>query len=311
MKNNRRQFLRNISLAPLAVSLAPHLGTAKNSTPKNNMLCEETTLDLYGQGPFYTQNPPSLENNLLATTEEEGARIIISGRVYDLSCAGYIPNTEIDIWHANSAGQYDNDGFNLRGKTTTNEQGFYVFETIMPGKYLNGSQFRPAHIHFRITPPNFPTLITQLYFEGDTDIAADRAASVTEGEFDATHRIIPLQENSEGKLEGTWDISISGDSITGVRDIHLDKGIIYKTVPNPFSDKLFIRYGVFQKAKVDLLVYDMQARLVATLEERSLAPNKYEAEWIADAGLPNGYYFMILKINELQVHYLKVMYKKD
>ena len=36
-------------------------------------------------------------------------------------------NTEIDIWHANDAGEYDNIGYNLRGKTITNSQGFYVF----------------------------------------------------------------------------------------------------------------------------------------------------------------------------------------
>lgn len=49
-------------------------------------------------------------------------------------------------------------------------EGFYLFETIIPGKYLNGAKYRTGHIHFKITPSGFPTLTTQLYFEGDTDI---------------------------------------------------------------------------------------------------------------------------------------------
>ena len=102
-----------------------------------------------------------------------GTRLIISGQVYNLECSEIIPNAEIDIWHANDSGSYDNYGFNLRGKTYSNAQGFYIFETIKPGLYLNGSTYRPSHIHFKITPPGFNTLITQLYFEGDPYIPTD------------------------------------------------------------------------------------------------------------------------------------------
>ena len=77
--------------------------------------------------------------------------------------------------------------------------------------YLNGSTFRPSHIHFKITPPGFNTLITQLYFQGDPYLSTDAAASITSGSFDATNRIIPLVTNSNGDLEGTWDIVIDGN----------------------------------------------------------------------------------------------------
>ncbi|MFK7903599.1 MAG: hypothetical protein AB8B69_00665 [Chitinophagales bacterium] len=309
-KKNRRQFLKNTSLAALSASILPL--TAKAKIPKEQaeeaaLMCDPTTLDYYGKGPFYTENPPTIQNNQLAKTDEPGTRMIISGRVYNLDCSEYLPNVIIDIWHANDAGQYDNSAYNLRGITTSNEQGFYVFETILPGKYLNGSQFRPAHIHFKIKPPGFSELITQLYFEGDTSIANDSAASITSGEFDATSRIIPLTTNSEGKLEGTWDIVVNGDGITGINDLHLDKGLIYKINPNPFSESVTIRYGVFRHSKVSLLAYDMQGQLVANLEERTLPPEQYEAVWKPDTQLPKGHYFIILKINDLQVHYQKVV----
>ena len=310
-KKNRRQFLKNISLASLSLGIIPNISKANSiakTADKSLLLCDKTTLDYYGQGPFYTPNPPVMSENQLAGDNESGSRLILSGRVFNLDCSQYIPDTVIDVWHANDAGQYDNSGYNLRGTCTSNSEGFYIFETIKPGKYLNGNQFRPSHIHFRIAPPGFFELIvTQLYFEGDTSIANDAAASITEGVYDASQRIIPLTTNSNGDLEGTWDIILNGDGVDGVSNVHLDKGVIYSVGPNPFSNDVIIKYGVFQRAKVSLMVYDIQGQLVATLEEKELPPEKYEAVWTPDVGLPNGHYFIALKINDLQVNYLKVI----
>ena len=306
----RRQFLKNTALAGIALSAASLKLHGKSKEEKENLdhslMCDKTTLDYFGEGPFYTDNPPTLVDNLLAASDEPGTRLVISGRVFNLDCSEFIPNTIIDMWHADDSGDYDNVGFKLRGQMLSNAQGFYMFETILPGKYLNGNQFRPSHIHFKITPPGFETLTTQLYFEGDTSIPNDAAASRTEGQFDATHRIIPLTENAEGKMEGTWDIVINGDGTTSTNDLHIDKGMLYTLAPNPFDTQLTIKYGVFKKAKVGLYVFDMQGRQVAILEERMLQPEKYEAEWNVDSALPKGYYFVALKINDLQVHYLKV-----
>ena len=305
---NRRQFLRNTSLAALSVALFPKTGLASPKVRKTLSLdCTPTTLDFYGQGPFYTPNAPTLSDLVLASNDEAGERLIISGIVRNLDCAQVIPATEIDIWHANDAGQYDNDGFNLRGKVFSNEQGFYLFETILPGKYLNGSQFRPRHIHFRITPPGFDTLITQLYFEGDTDIPADAAASIDSGTYDASERTIPLTTNADGKLEGTWDIMVNGDGVNSTDDLHLEQGMIYSVGPNPFRDQVEIRYGVFRRARIQLDVYDLAGRQVATLEERELAPAKYTATWEPPAYLAAGHYWLTLRVNDLQVHYVKLL----
>jgi len=313
-KNDRRQFLRNTSFAALALGTSS-IATAKTKVSKPTseddlIMCEKTTLDYYGEGPFYTDNPPIIQNNQLADINEPGERMIISGRVYNLDCSEYIPNATIDVWHANHNGDYDNQDYNLRGQTLSNEQGFYMFETIKPGKYLNGNMFRPAHIHYKITAPNYPTLTTQLYFEGDPDLTTDAASSITSGMYDAQHRIIPLLENNNGILEGTWDIVINGEGITtGTSDIHLDKGIIYRVSPNPFSNIVQIRYGVYRKSKVSLFVFDIEGRKVATLEEKTLPADQYTAIWKPNSDLPKGHYFIALKINDLQVHYLKAIHQ--
>jgi len=307
--NPRRQFLKNTSMAALTLGLLPTVGKA---APKSVVAdeCYPSTPDYYGEGPFYTENPPQMVDGQLATDGEPGTRMIISGRVTNLECTEFLEGTVIDVWHASDAGQYDNTGYNLRGQTTVNSQGFYLFETVHPGKYLNGSSYRPSHINFKITPPGFDTLTTQLYFEGDPYIDTDAAASITEGEFDATHRIISLNTNGDGIEEGTWDIVVDGDGVVGMNSIHLDKGMIYNAGPNPFSERIEIKYGVFRKAKIGLLVFNLQGQVVATLEEKTLEPAKYSAEWKPLYSLPAGYYFVALKHNEMQVHYQKVLLKR-
>lgn len=309
--NKRRQFLRNISLTTLGIGVLPILGAGKSPSSgiaDDIAACDPTTLDLYGEGPFYTANAPVIQNDQLAGPNEPGGRLTVSGRVYNQDCTEAIPDTEIDVWHCDDAGIYDNVGYQLRGKTLSNAQGFYLFETIKPGKYLNGNSFRPSHIHFKITTPGYPTMTTQLYFQGDTDIPGDAAASVTSGQFDATKRIVPIVLTQNGVFQANWDIVVDGDGIgTGIQDLHIENGMIYEAGPNPFTDALTIRYGVFKPSKVGLMVYDIQGRLVANLEEKNLNPEKYTATWHPEAGLPSGHYFIALKINELQVHYLKVL----
>ena len=103
-----------------------------------------------------------------------------------------MPNTLIEVWQTNNAGQYDTNkpgnftehvDFHLRGMMLTDQQGNYEFETIMPGRYpippnLPGLEkyagvMRPAHIHFRVSEILHVPLTTQLYFKGDPNIAHD------------------------------------------------------------------------------------------------------------------------------------------
>ena len=307
-KNGRRSFLRNASLAALSVTALTNKSSAK--TPETDPAggCNPTTPDYYGQGPFYTQNPPDIVNNQLAEISEVGTRIIISGVVRTLDCTEVIPNAIVDVWHANDPGQYDNSGYNLRGKLLSNAQGFYMFETIYPGKYLNGAAYRPSHIHFKITPPGYPTITTQLYFEGDADLASDAASSQTYGTYNATDRIITLTDGLTGIIEGTWDVIVDGDgTTTGVNNLHLENGVIYGISPNPYSEVLTIKYGVFRESNVSLAVYDLAGKLVASLAEENLLPEKYETTWKPDSSLPDGHYFVALRINDMQVHYQKTI----
>ncbi len=306
--NPRREFLKKSVLGGISLAAVPLLGKASfRELNSREADCNPATLDYYGEGPFYTINAPDLVGNVLAAETEVGTRLTISGTVTNLDCSEIIPNTEIDLWHADDAGAYDNGGYNLRGKIYSDSNGNYSFETILPGKYLNGSAYRPSHIHVKVTPPGSPTLTTQIYFEGDTDIPADAAASINSGTYDASNRIVSLTTNADGSLQGTWDIAVEGDGISAIESLHTERGMIYSLSPNPFVDKLTIYFGLFRDAKVSIQIMDVNGMVVDQLSQGSLKSGKHTVVWEAPSQLSVGIYWIVLTVNEMQVHSEKVM----
>jgi protocatechuate 3,4-dioxygenase beta subunit len=311
MKKNRRHFLRNVALGIIGTSVAPVL--AKTSIKPSKLIqedCNVLTEDFYGEGPAYTENPPDIVNGVLAEPTEPGQRLIISGFVRTSDCLAVIPNTEIDIWHANDNGVYsENTDFNLRGKTYSDSLGFYSIETIVPPRYFSSGlgAWRPAHLHFKITPPGEETFTTQTYFEGDPDIPTDAAASITSGMFDATDRILPFTVDGSGTRIVDWDII--ADGVLRVDNLHLTRGMIYTISPNPFEDEITIKYGVFRTANIKLEVYNLQGVLVAEVNKEELSPERYTAVWRPNQKLSSGVYICALKVNDIQVHYKKIIKK--
>ena len=43
----------------------------------------------------------------------------------------------------------------------------WELRSIIPGRYLNGDRFRPAHVHVKLRARGHRELTTQLYFAGD------------------------------------------------------------------------------------------------------------------------------------------------
>jgi protocatechuate 3,4-dioxygenase beta subunit len=97
---------------------------------------------------------------------------VIAGRVRGVDCAP-LAGCVLDVWHADARGGYDNDGYHLRGTLLTDEHGRYELRTIVPGRYLNGKRYRPAHIHVKLRAADQPELTTQLYFAGDRYLDGD------------------------------------------------------------------------------------------------------------------------------------------
>jgi len=116
------------------------------------------------EGPFFKEGAPN--RAVLAGPKTKGTLLVITGRVLDIRCKA-IANAELEVWQADHKGDYDNTGFRFRGTMISDAKGRYQLQSIIPGRYLNGRQYRPAHIHVKVNAIGFRSLTTQLYFEGD------------------------------------------------------------------------------------------------------------------------------------------------
>jgi hypothetical protein len=112
------------------------------------------------EGPFFT--PSSPRRTSLLETGLAGTRLTLAGVVVGTSCRP-VARALLDFWQADSGGEYDNQGYRLRGHQFTDAKGRFRLETIVPGLYTG----RTRHIHVKVQAPNRPVLTTQLYFPGE------------------------------------------------------------------------------------------------------------------------------------------------
>ncbi len=198
---DRRKFIAASGLS--AISLSTFGKIIKTDDGSFVGDCE-TSNDILG--PFYRADVPLRSD--LTYEGLEGTVIDLKGIVYDDDCTTPLSEAMIEIWHCDKEGAYDNDSndFHQRGKVITNKAGEYSFKTILPGKYLNGDKFRPAHIHYRVTAKAKKELISQIYFHGDPHIVDDPWASKKKAE----RRILPISlEDTKGNLAVVFDIYLS------------------------------------------------------------------------------------------------------
>lgn len=297
---SRRKFLQISSLATAGIIIPKHL---------RGLTCDKTTADLMGLGPFWEPNSPYRIS--LASPEEPGIRLFLSGMVTANDCQTPIPNVIVDAWHANDTGCYSvfqtcdtgnpaNDEFNLRGRVLSNSNGLYLIETIKPGFYPLGLDiFRPSHIHFIITPPGGESLVTQLYFLGDPYIDEDNGSS----DPNAHHRIIPLVETENG-LEGFFKINLDIEPeervVNTIRPEDYNNRIQnVKTFPNPFNSKIKVQFTLVETAHVLVSVYDLNGQWIQTLNDSILSNGSHGLVWngINSQGhsVPSGEYFVSIQ----------------
>ncbi len=197
---DRRKFLLATSLTAVSLSTFGSIIKKANGTFAGDC---DTTNDILG--PFYRPNAPQRAD--LTHESMPGTRLQLKGRVFREDCVTPIKNALVEIWQCSTEGEYDNESekYTLRSTWLTNAEGEYAFKTILPGKYLNGALYRPAHIHYRVSEKKSKELISQIYFKGDPHIEKDPWASQEKARL----RILPLTpEDINGNLVIHFDITL-------------------------------------------------------------------------------------------------------
>ena len=145
--------------------------TASADTGDTGATCAPTEDDI--EGPFYRANAP--ERDDLAVPGDSGTPLVLSGRVLSVDGCVPVPGAVVDLWHADPDGAYDNDSpaWRYRGRVVADAEGGWRVRTSQPGRYLNGAQYRPAHVHVKIWVDGVERLTTQLYFPDDPYNGAD------------------------------------------------------------------------------------------------------------------------------------------
>lgn len=119
------------------------------------------------EGPYYTRRSPLRAD--LREAGMVGPVLRVGGLVLTRDCRP-VAGALVDLWQADAAGQYDTEGFRLRGHVITDAAGRWQFETVQPGLYPG----RTRHLHLKVQRPHQPALTTQLYFPGEPRNAGDR-----------------------------------------------------------------------------------------------------------------------------------------
>jgi len=150
------------------------------------------------EGPVYVAGAPMLERPFVLPRREDepGERLLFSGTVRSTD-GSRLAGAVLDIWQSNGAGEYSHfmagvPEDNLRGRITTDGDGCFEFETVVPAPYnvplggatgrlfaaLGRPSFRPGHIHFKLSHEAAAPLTTQIYFDGDPFIDSDVVGAV-------------------------------------------------------------------------------------------------------------------------------------
>jgi protocatechuate 3,4-dioxygenase beta subunit len=175
---SRREVLRMSAVLAVASGTSTRFAmaqTAGQRTPEQIL------------GPFFPLKTLSPNADLTRVPGRPGraAGLVLNvmGRVLNLK-GEPVRNAKVEIWQANMHGRYTHPSDhntapldpNFEGSAilTTDDEGRYRFKTIKPAAYPAGpNRMRPAHIHFQVSGRQ-DRLVTQMYFEGDPYLEADR-----------------------------------------------------------------------------------------------------------------------------------------
>lgn len=171
-------------------------------------------------GPFFHDCllRPDATRNVLTQAETLGEHIRIEGRVLDGDGVG-VPDAMIEIWQANAAGRYHHPAdtrdvpldptFFGFGRSGTDADGMFWFETVKPGRVPFENDLQAPHICVAVFARGLLNhLPTRLYFADELANEDDAVLNRVPRERRATLFAQPIYQ--DGKTTYRFDIRLQG-----------------------------------------------------------------------------------------------------
>ena len=162
----------------------------------------------------------------LVTPDASGTKIRIEGRVLD-GDGKPINDAMLEIWQADAQGRYahprdqtrPNSKFKGFGRSATDKDGVYSFDTVKPGSVPGpGGKPQAPHIVFCIFSRGMLRQIyTRLYFDDEGTNSADPILSLVSPDRRGT--LIAHKEMKGGQPVYRFDIRVQGENETVFFDI--------------------------------------------------------------------------------------------
>lgn len=214
------------------VLLSDTLGASMQTIAVNNEAYDDAT-EATVFGPFFLDDAPEIAHGGDIAGGAKGQPAWIEGTVTDTD-GNPVVGARIEVWECDEDGLYDvqygDDRMAGRAYLYTDEQGTYRFWGLTPVPYpiphdgpvgqmlaaVGRSPVRAAHLHFMVTSPQYRTLVTHIFVDGDPQLEI-------------------------------------GDSVFGVKD-SLIKEFAQQPAGTPTPDGRDVGEGTWAKARFDIVL---------------------------------------------------------
>ena len=174
-------------------------------------------------GPFFERALLREPLNVLVGTDTDGERIRVEGRLTD-GDGNPVADAIVEIWQANRHGRYNHPldsrdlpldpQFTGFGRSGTDENGRFWFETIKPGSVpFDGETFQAPHLSLTVASRGLLNhLATRLYFADDPANDADPVLARVPA--NRRHTLLARRDDSDGIVTYRLDVVLQGRNET-------------------------------------------------------------------------------------------------
>lgn len=178
-------------------------------------------------GPFFSIGLSWLYASDIAGPEASGDRVTVEGRLLDGE-GQPVPDGILEVWQANSCGKYAHPhdtqdkpiepGFKGYGRVPTDDQGYFRFTTIKPGRVpapdcsTGRQKLQAPHLVVSVfTRGLLRRLITRMYFPDEPGNSEDFALNLV----DPARRHTLIANNIDGRAHALeWNVILQGTDET-------------------------------------------------------------------------------------------------